>query len=88
MILFLLFVNVRVRGTGNNLLPVSTTPAVQVTKFAASIVDTGGKYAGVVDTGGKFAAGVVDAGGKLGISVVDTGGAPSLGKFLPIFGKI
>ena len=30
-------------------------------KFAAVVVDTGGKFAaGVVDTGGKFAAGVVD----------------------------
>ncbi len=44
------------------LLPVSTTPVVQVAKFAA----------GVVDTGCKFAPGVIDAG------VVDTGGAPSL----------
>ncbi len=44
-----------------NLPPVSTTPAVQVAKFAAS----------VVDTGGKFATGVADNAG-----VVDTGGAP------------
>jgi hypothetical protein len=56
---------------------VSTTPGVQVTKFAACIVDTGGKFAGVVD-----------AGGKLGISVVvDTGGAPSLEKFSANFRK-
>jgi hypothetical protein len=50
-------------------------------KFAAGIVDTGGKLchrvstaqgepvakfaAGVVDTGGKFAAGVVNSGGNL-----------------------
>ena len=34
-------------------------------KFAAGVVDTGGKFAtGVVDTSGKFAAGVVDTGGK------------------------
>jgi hypothetical protein len=43
-----------------NLLPVSTTLAKMVKKFAT----------GVVDTGGNFAAGVVDTG------VVDTGGAP------------
>ncbi len=40
-----------------NFLPVSTTPAVPVAKFAAIVVDTVGKYwrqiyAGVVDTGG------------------------------------
>jgi hypothetical protein len=39
---------------------VSTTQAELVAKFAA----------GVVDTGGKFATGVIDTG------VVDTGGAP------------
>ncbi len=34
-----------------NLLPVSTIPAVPVTKFAADIVDTEGKFAtGVIDT--------------------------------------
>jgi hypothetical protein len=27
-----------------NLPPVSTTPAVQLTKFAADVVDTGGKF--------------------------------------------
>ncbi len=33
-----------------------------VAKFAAGVVDTGGKFAsGVVGTGGKFATGVVDA---------------------------
>jgi hypothetical protein len=42
--------------------PVSTTPVVQVAKFAAS----------VVDTGCKFAPGVIDVG------VFDAGGAPSL----------
>ncbi len=36
-----------------NLLPVSTTPAVPVAKFAAGVVETGGKYiTGVVDTCG------------------------------------
>ncbi len=44
--------------------PVSTTLAKLVEKFAAGVVDTGGKFvAGVVDTGGKFATGVVDTGG-------------------------
>jgi hypothetical protein len=45
--------------------PVSTTQAKLVTKFfAASVVDTGGKFADdVVNTGGNFATGVVDAGG-------------------------
>ncbi len=34
-------------------------------KFAAGVVDTGGKFAtGVVDTGGKIATGVVDTGGQ------------------------
>ncbi len=34
--------------------PVSTTQAKLVEKFAAGVVDTGGKFAaGVVDTGGK-----------------------------------
>jgi hypothetical protein len=33
--------------------PISMTPAVLVTKFAARVVDTGSKFAtGVVDTGG------------------------------------
>ncbi len=32
-------------------------------KFAAGVVDTGGKFAtGFIDTGGNFAAGVVDTG--------------------------
>ncbi len=40
------------------------TPAVQVGKFAASVVDTGGNFAtDVVDTSGKFATSIVDAGG-------------------------
>jgi hypothetical protein len=39
-----------------NLLPVSTTQAELVAKFAAGVVDTGGNFAaGVIDTGGKFA---------------------------------
>jgi hypothetical protein len=52
--------------------------------FAASVVDTSGKFAaGIVDTGGKttqrdlvakFAAGVVDTGGKFAAGVVDIGG--------------
>jgi hypothetical protein len=37
-----------------NLPPVSTTQAKLVEKFAAGVVDTGGKFvAGVVDTGGN-----------------------------------
>jgi hypothetical protein len=48
-----------------NLPPVSTTLLKLVAKFAAGVVDTGGKIAaGVVDTGGKFATGVVDTGGQ------------------------
>jgi hypothetical protein len=43
-----------------NLPPVSTTQAKLVAKFAAGVVDTGGK---IVDTGGKFATGVIDTGG-------------------------
>ncbi len=51
------------------LTPVSTTPAVPVAKFTAS-VDTGGKFStGEVDTGGKFAAGVTDTGGELGLAL-------------------
>jgi hypothetical protein len=41
-----------VNDTSGNLLPVSTTPAVPVAKFATSVVDTGDKFASyVVDTG-------------------------------------
>jgi hypothetical protein len=41
-----------------NLPPVSTTLAELVAKFAAGVIDTGGKLAeGVVDTRGNFAAG-------------------------------
>ncbi len=52
MILFPLFVSsvvgpggkcANILNTGGNLLPVSTTPEVPVEKFAAGVVDTGGK---------------------------------------------
>jgi hypothetical protein len=40
-----------------NLLPVSVVP---VAKFAAGVVDTGGKFTTcLVDTSGKFATGVI-----------------------------
>ncbi len=56
-----------------NLPPVLTTLAKLVEKFAAGVVDTGGKFtAGVVDTGGDFAAGVVDTVGKFATGVIDT----------------
>ncbi len=59
--MFLLFATGVVEA---NLPPVSTTPAELVAKFAAGVVDTGGKSAaGVIDTGSKFATGVVDTGG-------------------------
>jgi hypothetical protein len=59
--------------TGGNSPPVSTTLVKLVAKFAAGVVDTGGKFAaGVVNTGGNFAAGVVDTGGKFATSVVDS----------------
>jgi hypothetical protein len=49
-------------------------------KFAAGVVDTGGKLPPVSTTllklVAKFAAGVVDTGGKFATSVVDTGGQP------------
>ncbi len=53
--------------------PVSTTQGELVAKFAAGVVDTGGKFAAGVNavstTQGelvaKFAAGVVDTGGNL-----------------------
>jgi hypothetical protein len=42
-----------VNDTGGNLLPVSTTPAVPVEKFAIGVVDSSGKFAtSVVYTGG------------------------------------
>jgi hypothetical protein len=50
--------------TSVNFPSVSTTPAVQVGKFIAGVIDTGGIYAiGVVDTGGKFPILVIDTGG-------------------------
>jgi hypothetical protein len=54
LILFPLFAT-GVVDTSGNLPPVSTTQGELVAKFAA----------GVVNTGGKFAAGVVDTGGNL-----------------------
>ncbi len=63
--------------TGGNLPPVSTTLLKLVAKFAAGVVDTGGKFAtGFVDTGGKIAAGVVVTSGKFATGVIDTGGQP------------
>jgi hypothetical protein len=48
--------------------------------FAASVIDTGGKFAvGIKNTSsidGKFAVGIVDANGKLSTCVIDTCGAP------------
>ncbi len=65
-------------ATGDNFLPVSTTPAVLAEKFAA----------GVVDTLGKFSTGEVDTGSKFVTGVLDTGGAPSLANIFPqMFGK-
>jgi hypothetical protein len=76
MMLFPLFTT-RIIDTGGNLLPVSTTQAILVAKFAADVVDTGGKFdAGVIDLGAKFATGVVD-----------TGGAPSLANISASFWK-
>jgi hypothetical protein len=61
-----------------NLLPVSTTLAKLVAKFAAGVADTGGKFAaGVVDTGGNFAT----------TGVVETGGAPLLANISANFRK-
>ena len=60
-----------------NLLPVSTTLANLVAKFAA----------GDADTGGNFAAGVVDTGGKFATGDVDTGGAPLLANISENFRK-
>ncbi len=42
-------------------VPVLTTQAELVPKFAAGVVDTGGNFAtGVIDTGCKFATGVAE----------------------------
>ncbi len=67
--------------TGGNLPPASLTPGTAQGKLVAKFA------AGVVDTGGKFAAGVVDTGGKFATGVVDTGGAPSLGNISANFRK-
>jgi hypothetical protein len=60
------------------LLPLFATGVVDTgSKFAASVVDTGGNLPPVSTTQGelvaKFAAGVVDTGGKFATGVVDTG---------------
>ncbi len=58
-------------------------------KFAAGVVDTGGKFAtGGVDTGGNFATGVVDSGGNFANGVVDTGGQPWAANIFTNFEKI
>jgi hypothetical protein len=49
---------------------VSTTPAVPVAKFAAGVLDTGGKFVtGVVDISGKFATDVVDTGSAIHLQI-------------------
>jgi hypothetical protein len=49
----------------------------QCHKFAAGVLDTGGKFAAdVIDITGNFFAGVVDTGGKFASGVADTSGAP------------
>jgi hypothetical protein len=68
-----------------NLPPVSTTLVKLVAKFAASVIDTSGKFAtGVVDTGGS----VVDTGGKFAAHVVYTCGQPELPISPQVFEKI
>ncbi len=60
-----------------------------MTKFAASVVDTGGKFAAsVVDTGGNFAASVVDNGGKFATGVIDSSGENDVRISQQIFEKI
>ncbi len=55
-----------------NLPSVSTTLAKLLAKFAAGVVDTGGKFVtSVVDTDGNLAAGVVDTGGKFVTGVIN-----------------
>jgi hypothetical protein len=48
--------------------------------FAASVIDTGGKFAvGIKNTSGidgKFAVGIVDSSGKFSTCVIDTCRAP------------
>ncbi len=58
-------------------------------KFAAGVIDNGGKFStGVLDTGSKIAAGVIDTGGKFATGVDDTGGAPWLPNISMNFRKI
>jgi hypothetical protein len=63
-----------------SLIPEAVCHRCQRHKFAADIVDTGGKIATGINntnqTGGKIAAGVVDTGGNFAAGVIDTGGAP------------
>jgi hypothetical protein len=67
-----------------NLPPVSTTQAELVAKFAACVVDTGGKFAAdVVDTAAILppvsttqAANFATNSSNFATGVVDTGGAP------------
>jgi hypothetical protein len=52
--------------TGGKLPPVSSTPAANLPPVSTTLGKLVAKFAaGVVDTGGKFAAGVFDTGGKL-----------------------
>ncbi len=54
LILFPLFAT-GIVDIGGNLPPVSTTQGELLAKFAAGVVDTGGKFAsGIVDTGGNL----------------------------------
>ncbi len=55
-----------VNDTGGRLPPVSMTPAANLPLVSTTQGDLVAKFAaGVVDTGGKFAAGVIDTGGNL-----------------------
>ncbi len=52
--------------TGGNLPPAPLTPAANLPPVSTAQGELVAKFAaGVVDTGGKFAAGVVDTGGNL-----------------------
>jgi hypothetical protein len=65
LILFPLFA-AGVVDTGGNLPPALLTTSGKFATGVNNTRGTGGKFAaGVVDTGGKFAAGVVDTGGNL-----------------------
>ncbi len=59
-------------------------------KFAADVVDTGGKFtASVIDTSGNFATDVDETGGKFAAGgFVETGGAPWLANISANFRKI